>query len=145
MKSCRAIAFAFGVVAESLLAGIVSADDYTLVPLGGAVNWQNNASWTSGTGVTFPNTNLDTANLSIGLTSNLSLDVGAALPAPQVTVGSITMGGTAGVVTSDVISTGGKLTLDNNSTPTANASIVSGGVVGSINRISTPVVLLDNV
>ncbi len=137
MKSCRAIAWAIGVTAMGLMGTTLLADDYTLVPTGGAVNWQNNASWTSGTGLTFPNTNLDTANLSIGLTSNLMLDVGAT----PVTVGKITMGGTAGTFTSDVISTGGKLTLDNSTT---NALIISGGVAGSTNRITAPVELNDN-
>ncbi|MGI9177519.1 MAG: beta strand repeat-containing protein, partial [Pirellulales bacterium] len=99
-------------------------------------SWTDPANWDPNTGA--PITADDTANLSIGLTGNLTLDLGAT----DVTVGGITFGGTAAAVTTDVNTTGGNLILNSNA---ANATITSGGVAGSVNRISAAVVLGDAV
>ncbi|MBU6222859.1 MAG: hypothetical protein KGR24_08940, partial [Planctomycetes bacterium] len=111
------------------------AVDYTWnVPAGGAQSWKTAANWLPNTGA--PTTADDTANLSVGLTGNLTTDIGAT----DVTVGAITIGGTAGPVTTNISSTGGNLILNSNA---ANATITSGGVAGAVNRISAPVVLGD--
>jgi len=112
-----------------------SAADYTWnVPAGGVQQWTTPANWDPNTGA--PTTADDTANLGVGLAGNLTLDIGAT----DVTVGAITIGGTAGPVTTDLNGTGGNLILNSNA---ANASITSGGVAGSVNRISAPLVLGD--
>ena len=111
------------------------AVDYTWnVPAGGSQSWTTAANWLPNTGA--PTTADDTANLSVGLTGNLTTDIGAT----DVTVGAITIGGNAGPVTTDISSTGGSLILNSNA---ANATITSGGVAGAVNRISAPVVLGD--
>jgi len=111
------------------------AVDYTWnVPAGGVQSWTTAANWNPNTGA--PTTADDTANLGIGLNGNLTLDLGAT----DVTVGAITIGGTGAAVTTDINSTGGNLILNSNA---ANATITSGGVAGSVNRISAPVVLGD--
>ena len=120
-----------------LTAASASAVDYTWnVPAGGAQSWTNPANWDPSTGA--PITADDTANLGIGLAENLTLDLGAT----DVTVGGITLGGTTVAVTTDVNTTGGNLILNSNAT---NATITSGGVAGSVNRISAAVVLGDAV
>ena len=120
-----------------LTAASASAVDYTWnVPAGGAQAWTNPANWDPNTGA--PITADDTANLGIGLAGNLTLDLGAT----DVTVGGITFGGTTAAVTTDVNTTGGNLILNSNA---ANATITSGGVAGSVNRISAAVVLGDAV
>ena len=120
-----------------LTAASASAVDYTWnVPAGGAQSWTNPANWDPNTGA--PITADDTANLGIGLAGNLTLDLGAT----DVTVGGITFGGTTAAVTTDVNTTGGNLILNSNA---ANATITSGGVAGSVNRISAAVVLGDAV
>jgi fibronectin-binding autotransporter adhesin len=112
------------------------AVDYSPVNLaGGTQSWTDSATW-SPTGT--PTTSADTANLGVALTDNLTLDIGAT----DQTVGNITMGGTAGAVTTNISSTGGSLILSNStSLPTANATIISGGVAGSVNQISANVLL----
>jgi len=111
------------------------AVDYTWnVPAGGVQSWTNAANWLPNTAA--PITADDTANLSIGLSGNLTTDIGAT----DVTVGAITFGGTTAAVTTDVSSSGGNLILNSNA---ANATITSGGMAGSVNRISAPVVLGD--
>jgi fibronectin-binding autotransporter adhesin len=120
-----------GAAAAAVVAGLVPssarATDYVwTTTAGGALNWQDPANWG---GVAFPNAATDTANLSVGLTSNLTVDVGAT----DVTTGALTLGGTAGAVTTNVTSTGGLLIFNNSA---ANASLVSGGVAGSTNIVS---------
>ena len=90
------------------------------------------------------------ANTQVALTGNLLLDVGAT----NVTVASLKLGGTAGAVTTNITSSGGKLTFENyeaNDTSPVDpnpdicafncgaAQITSGGVAGSTNLISAPV------
>ncbi len=120
-----------------LTAASASAVDYTWnVPAGGAQSWTNPANWDPSTGA--PITADDTANLGIGLAGNLTLDLGST----DVMVGGITLGGTTVAVTTDVNTTGGNLILNSNA---ANATITSGGVAGSVNRISAPFIMNDTV
>jgi autotransporter-associated beta strand protein len=122
----------------------------------GSQSWQVNGNWDLGT---FPNDpgRLEPdatiivpsigASTSVALAGNLSLDVGAT----NVTVASLKLGGTAGAVTTNIMSTGGKLVFENyeanNTTPDPDvcafncgqALITSGGVAGSTNIISAPV------
>jgi fibronectin-binding autotransporter adhesin len=113
-----------------------SAADFTWNVLGGGTqSWANAANWTSISGTAFPNATNDTADLRVGLTGDLALDVGAS---GTVTTGTIGFGGTGSAVTTDVTSSGAALLLNFAS---ANANILSQGVAGSINRISAPLIL----
>jgi fibronectin-binding autotransporter adhesin len=122
----------------------------------GSQSWQVNGNWDM-TG--FPNdsgrvdgdatviTPSIGANTSVALTGNLTLDVGAT----NVTVASLKVGGTAGAVTTDIASTGGKLVFENYELNNTTASpqvcafdcgaalVTSAGVAGSTNIISAPV------
>src|SRR4051812_361256 len=82
----------------------------------GTQQWQA-ANWT-GTGgpQVWPSTNLDTADLRVGLTSNLTLDVGAT----NVSTAALYMGGTGAGITTDVTSSGGQLVLENADTGTGS-------------------------
>jgi fibronectin-binding autotransporter adhesin len=100
---------------------------------GGTQSWANSANWNPN--VAFPNGLTDTTELGVGLTGNLALDVGAS---GTVTTGTISFGGTGSAVTTDVISSGGALVLNN---VAATAQILSQGVAGSVNRISAPLIL----
>ena len=118
------------------LSRLTSAADFTWNVLGGGTqSWANAANWTSISGTAFPNATVDNADLRVGLTGNLALDVGAS---GTVTTGTIGFGGTGSAVTTDVTSSGGALLLNFAS---ANANILSQGVAGSINRISAPLIL----
>lgn len=103
---------------------------------GGSQNWQNAANWSPNTA--FPNAATDDANFGVGLTSNLSVDVGGS----NVIVGNLTLGGTAGPVTTDI--TGTSYFILGQSSQAANVQLTSGGVTGSVNRISAPVLLGKN-
>lgn len=122
----------------------------------GSQSWQVNGNWDLGT---FPNDpgRLEPdatiivpsigASTNVALAGNLSLDVGAT----NVTVAGLKLGGTAGVVTTDITSTGGKLVFENYEANNTTASpqlcafncgaalITSSGVVGSTNIISAPI------
>jgi fibronectin-binding autotransporter adhesin len=118
------------------LSRLTSAADFTWNVLGGGTqSWANAANWTSISGTAFPNATNDAADLRVGLTGNLALDVGAS---GTVTTGAIAFGGTGSAVTTDVTSSGGALVLNFAS---ASAQIISQGVAGSINRISAPLIL----
>ena len=118
------------------LSRLTSAADFTWNVLGGGTqSWANAANWTSISGTAFPNATVDTADLRVGLTGDLALDVGAS---GTVTTGTIGFGGTGSAVTTDVTSSGAALLLNYAS---ANASILSQGVAGSVNRISAPLIL----
>jgi len=111
-----------------------AAADFTWNVLGGGTqSWANAANWNPNSA--FPNATNDTADLRVGLTGNLALDVGAS---GTVTTGTIGFGGTGSAVTTDVTSSGGALLLNFAS---ANANILSQGVAGSVNRISAPLIL----
>lgn len=120
----------------------------------GAQSWQVNGNWDlvnfpNDPTTTDPNTaaidNVTGASTNVALTGNLTLDVGAT----DVMIASLKLGGTAGAVTTNVSSSGGKivfLNYDTNiTTPAAcafncgAALITSGGVAGSTNTISAPV------
>ena len=87
------------------------------------------------------------ANVSVALASNLNLNVGAT----NVTVASLTMGGTSGPVTTNLTSSGGVLVFENyesnntSVTPTecafncGDALLTSQGVAGAVNTITAPV------
>ena len=114
-----------------------AAADFTWNVLGGGTqSWANAANWNPNSA--FPNATNDTADLRVGLTGNLALDVGAS---GTVTTGTIGFGGTGSAVTTDVTSSGAALLLNYAS---ANANILSQGVAGSINRISAPMILGKN-
>ena len=118
------------------LSRLAAAADFTWNVLGGGTqSWANAANWTSISGTAFPNATVDTADLRVGLTGDLALDVGAS---GTVTTGTIGFGGTGSAVTTDVTSSGAALLLNYAS---ANASILSQGVAGSVNRISAPLIL----
>ena len=118
------------------LSRLTSAADFTWNVLGGGTqSWANAANWTSISGTAFPNATVDTADLRVGLTVDLALDVGAS---GTVTTGTIGFGGTGSAVTTDVTSSGAALLLNYAS---ANANILSQGVAGSVNRISAPLIL----
>ena len=113
------------------------ATDYTWNVLGGGTQaWSSSANWLPNSA--FPNATTDTSDLRVGLAANLALDVGAS---GTVTTGTIAFGGTAGAVTTDVTSSGGAIVLNNSA---ANATILSQGVAGSVNRISAPLILGKN-
>jgi fibronectin-binding autotransporter adhesin len=101
---------------------------------GGAATWQNAANWDPNTA--FPNAATDDANLSVGLTSGLVLDI----LGTDVTVGNLTIGGTAGPVVTDIVGSGGALFLNDTS---GNATIFSYGTTGGTNVVSAPLVLSD--
>jgi autotransporter-associated beta strand protein len=87
-------------------ASAARAVDSTWTVLGGGVqNWQNNANWSPATG--FPNSISSTANLSVGLASNLTVNLGG-----DVTAGGLSIGSTAGAVTTNIAS--GRLVFSNN-------------------------------
>jgi autotransporter-associated beta strand protein len=130
--------------------------------------WQVDGNWSP---ATFPNDpdrvdandmtilNVVGANVSVGLGSNLNLSVGES----DVTVAVLKVGGTSGpVMTTISAGVGGRLVMENNEnnyvipsptpgvpdtvTPSynrSNALIVSGGVAGSTNVISAPLVITD--
>jgi len=111
-----------------------TAANYTWnVLLGGTNSWTNAPNWRPFTGT--PSSSSDTADLRVGLIADLAINVGTS---GTVTTGVISFGGTSSAVTTDVISTGGALVLNN---AAGNASILSQGVAGSVNRISAPLIL----
>ena len=113
------------------------AVDYTWNVLGGGTqSWTSAANWNPSTGT--PSSTADTADLRVGLGSNLSLGLGST---GTVTTGSIGFGGSSGAVTTDVTSSGAALVLNN---AAANGQILSQGVAGSVNRISAPLILGKN-
>ena len=119
---------------------ISHAAPYTWNVLGGGTQaWNNAANWDPNTGT--PSTTADTANLQGALASSLSLDLADGVAATgTTTVGAIWFGGSSGAVTTDITGTSA-LVLNN---ATANASVISGGVAGSVNRISAPLILGKN-
>lgn len=129
--------------------------------------WQVDGNWSP---ATFPNDpgrvdgnnmvilNVVGANVSVGLGSNLNLSVGES----DVTVAVLKVGGTAGPVSTTISAgVGGRLVMENNEnnyvvpttpgqpdnvTPSynfSNALIVSGGVAGSTNVITAPILIRD--
>ena len=117
-----------------------SAANYTWNVLGGGTQaWNNAANWDPNTGT--PSTTADIAILQGALASSLSLDLADGVAATgTTTVGAIWFGGSSGAVTTDITGTSA-LVLNN---ATANASVISGGVAGSVNRISAPLILGKN-
>jgi autotransporter-associated beta strand protein len=128
---------AIAMVAIATLVGSrsASAADFTWNVLGGGTqSWANAANWTSTSGTAFPSATADVAWLNVGLTGDLALDVGAS---GTVTTGRIAFGGTSSAVTTDLIGSGGAFLVKSVS---GNAQINSGGVAGSVNRISAPLI-----
>jgi autotransporter-associated beta strand protein len=136
IRSFRAVVVALASLALSAPWHAFAVDYTWNVLAGGSQAWTTSANWLPNTGA--PTTADDTANLSVGLATNLTTDVGAA----DVSVGGIAFGGTTAAVTTDVSSSGGNLILVSTTT---NALITSGGVAGSVNRITAPVLLNDTV
>jgi len=122
----------------------------------GTQSWQVDGNWNltgfpNDPGRTEPDTTVIVpsvgASTNVGLTGNLSLDVGAT----NVTVASLKLGGTASAVTTNITSSGGKLVFENyeanNTAPSPDvcafncgaALITSAGVAGSTNIISAPI------
>jgi fibronectin-binding autotransporter adhesin len=132
------IGAAAAAVVAGLIPGSARATNYVwTTTAGGAQNWQDAANWG---GVAFPNANTDTADFRVGLTNNLTVDVGAT----DVTVGSLSLGGTGAAVTTDVISTGGLLRLSNDGTTVPTLAVISQGTAGSVNRVSANSLVLSN-
>lgn len=117
-----------------------SAADFTWnVLAGGTQVWNNSANWDPNSGI--PSTTADTAKLQGALASSLSLDLADGIGATgTTTVAAVWFGGSSGAVTTDVTGTSA-LVLNN---AAANASIISGGVAGSVNRVSAPLILGKN-
>jgi len=101
---------------------------------GGTQSWTTSSNWLPNTGA--PATADDTANLGVALSGNLTTDIGAG----DISVAGIGFGGTTAAVTTSVAGSGGNLILISNG---SNATITSGGVAGSVNRITAPVLLND--
>ena len=144
-QRARIVSMVAGATAVSLFTSAARAVDYTWNPTAaGVYDWNNAANWTP---AGFPNAAGDSGNLSVGLTGNLDVHLGA-----NFTLGHLTLGGTGAAVTTDVghgNAGGGTIRFDNtggvnNSDGTANASITSGGVAGSTNVISAPINLIAN-
>lgn len=118
-----------------------SAVDYTWNVLGGGTQaWNSAANWNPNTGI--PNASADTVNFGAALAGDLSVDLDAVTTSGSTIIGSGTFGGTAGAVTTDV--TGTSYFILGQSAQPANVSILSGGVAGSVNRISAPVLIGKN-
>ena len=73
----------------------------------GSQDWLTGSNWDLATA---PNDPLQAANLSVGLASNLNVNIGAV---DDVTVAGITLGGTSTAVTTQVTSSGARLLLNN--------------------------------
>ncbi len=135
--------------------------------LTGSQEWQIDGNWSP---ATFPNDpgrvdtvpevieNVTGANVSVPLGADLNLSVGTS----DVTVAALKLGGTAGPVTTTISAgAGGRLVMENNEdnyvvpttpgepddiTPSynnSNALIISGGVAGSTNVITAPILIRD--
>ncbi|TWU27752.1 beta strand repeat-containing protein [Bythopirellula polymerisocia] len=78
----------------------------------GAQNWQQNGNWDM---ANFPNDPQHVANLSVGLGSNLTIDIGTT--GNDVTIAGLNIGGTAGSVTTDLVSSGATLRFHNGFSP----------------------------
>jgi autotransporter-associated beta strand protein len=114
--------------AVSMIGQSVRAADYNWSTLsGGSLDWTNPVNWG---GAGSPSGSGDRANLSVPLAGSLIANV----PGAGVTTGTVILGGTAGVVTTDVA--GGILTL--------NSRIISQGSAGAINIISAPLRFTGN-
>ncbi len=155
------------VVAVALLALVVDKataqvellDNWNWVPTEtGSQPWQDNANWVESgfpdnPGYVDPDpsviSNSTGANLAVPLGSNLTVNI----QNPSVTVAALRLGGTAGLVTTDVAGPG-TLVFENyeqnNNTDPDNpiyafnrgrALIVSGGVAGATNTISSPILI----
>lgn len=142
MSNCKWNFAAALAIATCLCANGVSyaqtATVYTWNVLGGGnQDWQTAGNWSP---ATVPNSSLSAANLSVALTSNLSVDLGPS----DVTVAALTMGGTgAAVATNVTANTAGADLVLHNTDATLNGGnvwITSGGVSGSTNVISAPLV-----
>ncbi|HWP39613.1 MAG TPA: hypothetical protein VNL70_01720, partial [Tepidisphaeraceae bacterium] len=108
----------------------VRAVDYTWIPTaGGSYDWGLASNWNPAGP---PNSNSDSANLSIAMTGNQTISLGA-----DYTVASLTLGSTgAPVVTHIATTAGANLILEGGA---GTASLLSAGVSGAVNQISAAI------
>lgn len=117
------------------------ATDYTWNVLGGGTQaWNSAANWSPGTGI--PNASADTVNFQVGLASDLTVDLDAVTTSGSTIIGSGSFGGTGSAVTTNI--TGTSYFILGQSAQAANVLINSGGVAGSVNKISAPVLFGKN-
>ena len=104
---------------------------------GGNQLWQVAGNWSP---ATVPNSALSAANLSVALTSNLNVDLGAS----DITIAALNLGGTGAAVATNVTATtpGTDLILQNDDATlnTGNVWITSSGAAGTTNTISAPII-----
>ncbi|HEY7091117.1 MAG TPA: autotransporter-associated beta strand repeat-containing protein [Tepidisphaeraceae bacterium] len=134
MKRSRIMSLAACAAATGLSFSLARAADLTWNPASsGSQLWDLAANWD---GVAFPNAVDDKASFGVGLAS----DVTASIPVSGITIGSLTLGGTAAAVTTNLApaGAGAKLIFQVGS---GSATIFSTGVAGSNNIISTDVQL----
>ena len=86
--------------------------------------WQSDANWDA---AGFPDSPADSADLAVGLVSDLNISLGGS----EVAVGRLTMGGTAAPVATTIGD--GVLRIQSNS---GNAVVTSTGVPGSVNTVT---------
>ena len=123
------------------LSRLSNATDYTWNVLGGGSQaWNAAANWNPSTGI--PNSSGDTVQFGVGLSSNLTVDLDAVTTSGSTIIGSGTFGGTSVPVTTNI--TGTSWFILGQSAQAANVQITSGGVAGSVNTITAPVLIGKN-
>ena len=135
----RVIGAAASAAAMFLISSAYAVDSTWVSTAAGTYDWTVPGNWSNGV----PGVG-NRADFQVGLAGN----IGVTLPSNQV-VGHLLLGGTGAPVTTDIGNAnagGGSLTFDNtgganNTDGSANASITSGGVAGSVNVISAPLLL----
>lgn len=105
----RLIAYSLLVTFVWQLPAFAQITEYTWTSgSGSGLLWQQNGNWDQ---ADFPNDPQHVANLSVPLGGNLTVNVGTT--GNDVTVAGLTMGGTSGMVTTDITSSGALLRIQN--------------------------------
>ena len=138
----RGLATIVAIFSGVATAQTASAADFTWNVLGGGSQaWNDALNW-SGTASGIPNSSADTVQFGVGLASDLTVDLDAVTTSGSTIIGSGTFGGTSSAVTTNV--TGTSWFILGQSAQAANVQITSGGVAGSVNKISAPVLFGKN-
>jgi len=146
MRKSRILYLAAGTAAMSLVQQFSKAASYTWSNLsGGTQSWTDVSNWGGSGSPTGAVNNGDGANVSGNFSSNLSVTI----PTGNYYVNSLTLGSTTTPRVIDIGNAnagGGTITFDNGVPGSAGqyATITSGGVAGSTNIISAPVLLDQN-
>jgi fibronectin-binding autotransporter adhesin len=141
MSIRNALSLCIATVAAFLPLPRAAAVDYTWNVLGGGPQaWNSAANWNPSTGI--PNASADTVNFGVGLAADLTVDLDAVTTSGSTIIGSGTFGGTSSAVTTNV--TGTSYFILGQSAQATNVQLTSGGVAGSVNRISAPVLFGKN-